>query len=503
MTFYKRKAKKVKKYILALDEGTTSARSILFDKSCNIVCSSQHEFAQYYPQPSWVEQDPMEIYANQYATLTECIAKSGVSPDEIAGIGITNQRETTILWDKNTGKPIYNAIVWQCRRTADICDALERDGYSDYIKKVTGLRIDAYFSATKIKWILDNVSGARELAKKGDLLFGTVDTWLIWKLTDGKIHVTDATNASRTMLYDIERGEWDKKLLEIFDIPASILPKICSSSEIYGYVDIMGASIPICGIAGDQQAALFGQCCFESGDAKNTYGTGCFLLANTGHQRITSSHGLITTVAATERGKPTEYALEGSVFVGGAVIQWLRDELKVINESKDSEYFASKVDDCGGVYLVPAFAGLGAPYWDMHAKGTITGLTRGSNIYHIIRAALESIAYQSQDVISSMEADTGKRLSSLKVDGGASANGFLMQFQSDISGIEVIRPSLTEATAQGAAFLAGLAVGFFKDRDELKSIITEKKSFTPSISQEKRNELLDAWRSAIKSCMTH
>lgn len=503
MTFYKRKAKKVKKYILALDEGTTSARSILFDKSCNIVCSSQREFAQYYPQPSWVEQDPMEIYANQYATLTECIAKSGVSPDEIAGIGITNQRETTILWDKNTGKPIYNAIVWQCRRTADICDALERDGYSDYIKKVTGLRIDAYFSATKIKWILDNVSGARELAKKGDLLFGTVDTWLIWKLTDGKIHVTDATNASRTMLYDIERGEWDKKLLEIFDIPASILPKICSSSEIYGYVDIMGASIPICGIAGDQQAALFGQCCFESGDAKNTYGTGCFLLANTGHQRITSSHGLITTVAATERGKPTEYALEGSVFVGGAVIQWLRDELKVINESKDSEYFASKVDDCGGVYLVPAFAGLGAPYWDMHAKGTITGLTRGSNIYHIIRAALESIAYQSQDVISSMEADTGKRLSSLKVDGGASANGFLMQFQSDISGIEVIRPSLTEATAQGAAFLAGLAVGFFKDRDELKSIITEKKSFTPSISQEKRNELLDAWRSAIKSCMTH
>ncbi len=503
MTFYKRKAKKVKKYILALDEGTTSARSILFDKSCNIVCSSQHEFAQYYPQPSWVEQDPMEIYANQYATLTECIAKSGVSPEEIAGIGITNQRETTILWNKNTGKPIYNAIVWQCRRTADICDALERDGYSDYIKKVTGLRIDAYFSATKIKWILDNVSGARELAERGDLLFGTVDTWLIWKLTDGKIHVTDATNASRTMLYDIEHGKWDEKLLEILDIPASILPKICSSSEIYGYVDIMGASIPICGIAGDQQAALFGQCCFESGDAKNTYGTGCFLLANTGNSRITSSHGLITTVAATELGKPTEYALEGSVFVGGAVIQWLRDELKVINESRDSEYFANKVKDCGGVYLVPAFAGLGAPYWDMHAKGTLTGLTRGSNIYHIIRAALESIAYQSQDVISSMEADTGKRLSSLKVDGGASANEFLMQFQSDISGIEVIRPSLTEATAQGAAFLAGLAVGFFKDRDELKAIITEKKSFTPSIDQQKRSELLEGWKSAIKSCMTH
>lgn len=493
----------MKKYVLALDEGTTSARSILFDKKCNIVSSAQHEFAQYYPHPGWVEQDPMEIYANQYATLTECIAKSGVSPDEIAGIGITNQRETTILWNKNTGKPIYNAIVWQCRRTADICDKLVSEGYSDYVRKATGLRIDAYFSATKIKWILDNVEGARELAERGDLLFGTVDTWLIWKLTDGRIHVTDTTNASRTMLYDIERGTWDERLLEILGIPASVLPRICSSSEIYGYVDIMGASIPICGIAGDQQAALFGQCCFSEGEAKNTYGTGCFLLANTGNQRINSSHGLITTVAATEHGKPTEYALEGSVFVGGAVIQWLRDELKVINESRDSEYFAKKVKDSGGVYLVPAFAGLGAPYWDMHAKGTITGLTRGSNIYHIIRAALESIAYQSQDVISSMEADTGKRLASLKVDGGASANDFLMQFQSDISDLVVIRPCLTEATAQGAAFLAGLAVGFFRDRAEISSIVTEKTSFEPKIDKKTRAELLEGWKTAVRACETH
>lgn len=490
----------MKKYILALDEGTTSARSILFDYYCNIVCSSQHEFTQYYPQPGWVEQDPMEIYANQYATLTECIAKSGISPEEIAGIGITNQRETTILWNKNTGKPIYNAIVWQCRRTSDYCDELIRAGYSEYIQNTTGLRIDAYFSATKIKWILDNVEGAREMAERGEILFGTVDTWLIWKLTDGRIHVTDATNASRTMLYDIEKGGWDEKLLEILNIPSSILPQICSSSEVYGYMDIMGASVPICGIAGDQQAALFGQCCFEDGQAKNTYGTGCFLLAHTGNQRISSKNGLITTVAASEKGKPTEYALEGSVFVGGAVIQWLRDELKVINESKDSEYFAKKVKDSAGVYLVPAFAGLGAPYWDMHARGTITGLTRGANVYHIIRAALESIAYQSHDVISSMEADTGRDITSLKVDGGASANNFLMQFQSDISSVEVIRPALTEATAQGAAFLAGLAVGFYKDRDELRTIVTGSDSFHPSIEKEKRQELLDGWSNAVGAC---
>ena len=490
----------MKKYILALDEGTTTARSSLFDHKCNIVCSSQHEFEQYYPQPGWVEQNPMEIYANQYATLTECIAKSGILPDEIAGIGITNQRETTILWDKNTGKPVYNAIVWQCRRTADMCDELVKNGHSDYIQKATGLQIDAYFSATKIKWILDNVPGARELATSGDLLFGTVDTWLIWKLTDGQIHVTDATNASRTMLYNIETGEWDEKLLEILDIPKSILPKVCSSSEIYGHVDIMGASIPICGIAGDQQAALFGQCCFEDGEAKNTYGTGCFLLAHTGNRRINSSNGLITTIAATESGVPTEYALEGSVFVAGAVVQWLRDELGVINNSEDAELFARRVSDTAGVYFVPAFSGLGAPYWDMHATGMITGLTRGSNVYHIVRAALESIAYQSNDVISSMEADTGVHLSFLKVDGGASANNFLMQFQSDISNVKVIRSQSTEATAQGAAFLAGLAVGFFKNRDELKSIIKHKDAFIPAIDTEKREQLLNGWTNAIGAC---
>lgn len=490
----------MKKYILALDEGTTSARSILFDHECNIVCSSQHEFAQYYPQPGWVEQDPMEIYANQYATLMECIAKSGISVEEIAGIGITNQRETTILWNKRTGKPVYNAIVWQCRRTASICDELAENGYTEFIQNKTGLKLDAYFSGTKIKWILDNVEGARALAEQGDLLFGTVDTWLIWKLTEGRIHVTDATNASRTMLYDIERGVWDEDMLKILDIPSSILPKICSSSEIYAHIDIMGVSVPICGIAGDQQAALFGQCCFGDGEAKNTYGTGCFLLAHTGNTRINSKNGLITTVAASEKGKPAEYALEGSVFVGGAVIQWLRDELRVINESKDSEYFAKKVKDSGGVYLVPAFAGLGAPYWDMHARGTITGLTRGSNVYHIIRAALESIAYLSHDVLHAMEADTGRDITSLKVDGGASANNFLMQFQSDISNVEVIRPTLTEATAQGAAFLAGLAVGFYKDRDELRTITTGKDSFNPSISEEKRAKLLEGWSDAIGAC---
>ncbi len=490
----------MKKYILALDEGTTSARSILFDHECNVICSSQHEFAQYYPNPGWVEQNPMDIYANQYATLTECIAKSGISTDEIAGIGITNQRETTILWNKITGKPVYNAIVWQCRRTADICDDLVQKGYSDYIQKTTGLLIDAYFSATKIKWILDNIDGVREMADRGDLLFGTVDTWLIWKLTDGRIHVTDATNASRTMLYNIEKGEWDDELLKILDIPKSILPKVCSSSEIYGHVDIMGTSIPICGIAGDQQAALFGQCCFEDGEAKNTYGTGCFLLTHTGNRRIYSSNGLITTIAATELGKAPEYAIEGSVFVGGAVIQWLRDELRVINDAKDSEYCALQVDNTAGVYIVPAFAGLGAPHWDMHAKGTITGLTRGSNINHIIRAALESIAYQSNDVISSMEADTGVHLSSLKVDGGGSTNNFLMQFQSDISNVKVVRPQTIEATAQGAAFLAGLAVGFFKDRDELKNILKNKDYFVPNIDDKNRKDLLSGWENAIRVC---
>ena len=490
----------MKKYILALDEGTTSARSIIFDYDCRIVCSSQHEFTQYYPQPGWVEQDPMEIYANQYATLTQCIAKSGINTSEIAGIGITNQRETTILWNKITGKPIYNAIVWQCRRTADICDNLIQAGHAEYIQQATGLRVDAYFSATKIKWILDHVDGAKEMAQRGELLFGTVDTWLIWKLTEGRIHVTDVTNASRTMLYNIEKGVWDEKILEILDIPSSILPEIRSSSEIYDYIDIMGASVPICGIAGDQQAALFGQCCFEEGQAKNTYGTGCFLLAHTGNKRISSKNGLITTVAATEKGRKTEYALEGSVFIGGAVIHWLRDELKIIKDSKESEYFARMVEDSAGVYVVPAFAGLGAPYWDMHARGTITGLTRGSNLYHIIRASLESIAYQSNDLIRAMNADTNTHISTLKVDGGASSNNFLMQFQSDISDVEVIRPALTEATAQGAAFLAGLAVGFYKDRDELKALVRSNDSFVPTIEDQKRQSLLEGWANAINAC---
>ena len=490
------------KYIIALDEGTTSARSIMFDKECNIISSAQHEFTQIYPEPGFVEHDPMEIYANQYASLTECIAKSGISAEEIAGIGITNQRETTVVWEKATGKPIYNAIVWQCRRTADICEKLIADGHADYIKEATGLKVDAYFSATKIKWILDNVDGARQKAENGELLFGTIDTWLVWKLTDGKVFVTDKTNASRTMLYNINTGCWDDKLLEILDIPKSMLPEIKSSSEVYGYMNLMGAKIPICGIAGDQQAALFGQCCFNKGDIKTTYGTGCFLLANTGNEIIKSNNGLLTTVAATEKGKPTEFALEGSVFVGGAVIQWLRDELRVFADSKDSEYFATKVEDNGGVYIVPAFSGLGAPYWDMHARGTITGLTRGSGINHIIRAALESIAYQTNDIIRAMSEDIEDEITTLKVDGGASANKFLMQFQADISNLSIIKPQLTEATAAGAAFLAGLAVGFFKNREEILNLAKNCDTFNPSMDADKRDNLINGWQRAINACKT-
>lgn len=490
----------MKKYILALDEGTTSARSILFDKSLSVVSMAQHEFTQLYPKPGWVEHDPMQIYASQYASLTECIAKSGISPDEIAGIGITNQRETTVVWDKNTGKPICNAIVWQCRRTADICEELRQSGYSDYIKKTTGLRIDAYFSGTKLKWILDNVEGAREKAECGELLFGTVDTWLLWKLTDGKSFCTDRTNASRTMMCNIETGEWDDELLKMLGVPRAMLPEIRSSGEIYGYMDLMGAKVPICGMAGDQQAALFGQGCYEAGDAKNTYGTGCFLLAHTGNERIESESGLITTAAATEKGHAPEYALEGSVFVAGAVIQWLRDEMRIISDSGDSEYFAGKVGDTGGVYIVPAFSGLGAPYWDMQARGAIFGLTRGTGRNHIIRAALESVAYQSEDMLRAMENDMKKPLTSLKVDGGMSANRFLMQFQSDISDITVVRSELKEATAAGAAALAGLAVGFFKDRAELISLMKEKESFEPDMSDEKRSELLSGWHRAVNSC---
>ena len=490
----------MKKYLLALDEGTTSARAILFDRYSNIVSMAQHEIGQIYPQAGWVEQDPMDIYANQYASLTECIAKSGIDPCEIAAVGITCQRETVVAWNKTTGRPICNAIVWQCRRTASLCEALLRDGYSEYISRTTGLRPDPYFSGTKIKWILDNIEGARALAENGELLVGTVDTWLIWKLTEGRVFVTDITNASRTMLCDIHNGKWDEKMLQLLDIPSSILPKIKSSSEIYGDFECMGTRLTLGGIAGDQQAALFGQGCFEEGDVKNTYGTGCFLLAHTGERAVSSSNGLLTTVAATEEGRPFEYALEGSVFVGGAIIKWLRDGMRLIHEAGDSEYFARKVSDTKGVYLVPAFSGLGAPVWDMHARGTIVGLTAGVEKNHIIRAALESIAYQTEDVLSAMKIDMNTELSCLKVDGGASANKLLMQMQSDISGIDVVRSANPEATAAGAAYLAGLAVGFFKDRSEIKKLLSEKDRFTPSMNEDTRQKKIKGWRRAIDAC---
>ena len=489
----------MKKYILALDEGTTSVRAILFDKNAETICTAQHEFTQIYPQPGWVEHDPMEIYANQYAAMTECVAKSGIDPDEIAGIGITNQRETTVVWEKKTGRPVCNAIVWQCRRTSKMCEELIKSGSGEYIEETTGLRPDAYFSGTKLKWILDKYDPDRKRSKNGELLFGTIDTWLLWKLTDGKAHLTDGTNASRTMLYSLKTGDWDDRLLELLDIPCELLPRICSSSEVFGYANVMGANIPICGIAGDQQAALFGQGCFKRGDAKTTYGTGCFLLEHTGSEPVHSKNGLITTVAATEKGRPREYALEGSVFVGGAVIQWLRDELGLIRESRDSEYFAGKVNDSGGVYVVPAFAGLGAPYWDMNARGAITGLTRGTGIEHIIRASLESIAYQTNDLLAAMVADSSSKIETLRVDGGAAANNFLMQFQADISNTVVFRPSNQEATAAGAAFLAGLAAGFYKDRDELLSLCQNGVEFKPSMDKEKREELLCGWHKAVKA----
>ncbi len=491
----------MKKYILSLDEGTTSARAILFDKNANPVSVAQREFTQIYPKPSYVEHNPLEIYSAQVSALSECITKAGVDPREIAAVGITNQRETAIIWDKTTGEPVYNAIVWQCRRTADICEDLKTQGLEDYISKTTGLKIDAYFSATKIKWILDNVEGARQKAEDGNLLFGTVDTWLIWKLSGGKIHITDYTNASRTMLFDIHNLCWDKKLLEILDIPESMLPQVKSSSEIYGEVNILGENIPVSGIAGDQQAALFGQRCFESGDIKNTYGTGCFLLMNTGSTAYRSKNGLLTTIAASFTGK-INYALEGSVFVGGAVIQWLRDELGLISNSQESEKFALSVENNNGVYIVPAFTGLGAPYWDMYAKGTICGLTRGSNKNHIIRAALESIAYQTNDLLSALSADTGMKVASILADGGASNNKFLMQFQSDISNTKVICPESAEATALGAAFLAGLAVGFWKNTGELSEIKIKHNSFTPSISEDKKQNLLNGWKKAVNASKT-
>ena len=488
----------MKKYILTLDEGTTSARAVLFDKGGNAVSAAQREFKQIYPQPGFVEHDPVEIFTVQYAAVTEAITAIGASADEIAAVGVTNQRETTIIWDKNTGEPIYNAIVWQCRRTSEMCDKLRADGLEEYIRKTTGLRIDAYFSATKIKWILDNVPGARDRAENGELLFGTVDTWLIWKLSGGKIHVTDRTNAARTMLYDIHSLAWDKRILEILQIPKCMLPEVRSSSEIYGDVNILGVEIPVSGIAGDQQAALFGQKCFCEGDIKNTYGTGCFLLMNTGSTAYESKNGLITTIAA-DAGDNICYALEGSVFVGGAVIQWLRDELGLIASAAESEKAALSVPDSAGVYIVPAFAGLGAPYWDMYARGTICGLTRGSGKNHIIRACLEAIAYQTNDLITALKADTGLPINHIRADGGAAANNFLMQFQADISDVGVIRPVQTEATAAGAAYLAGLAVGFWKNKNEILRLPDKQTEFKPAINAKHREAMTEGWKRAVRS----
>lgn len=487
----------MKKYIMALDAGTTSVRAIIYDENLNSIACSKREFTQIYPKPGYVEHDPSEVFACCYTVMTETILISGISAKNIAGIGITNQRETTVVWDKNTGVPVCNAIVWQCRRTADICKDIEAKGYADYIKETTGLPMDAYFSASKIKWILDNVHGAREKAQDGDLLFGTIDTWIIWKLTEGKVHVTDMTNASRTMLFDINKLRFDDKLLEIFGVPRSMLPEVRSSGEIYGETEFMGERIPICAIAGDQQSALFGSGCYEPGEAKNTYGTGCFLLMNTGDKKSSSNHGLISTIAAGVKGESIQYAAEGSVFVGGAVVKWLRDELGFINDSSETETVSNSIPDTAGVVVVPAFTGLGAPYWNMDARGTVFGLTRGSGRAQIVRAAIESIAYQSADVISSMEADTGIKIKNLKVDGGASANDFLMKFQADISDINVVRTASCEATARGAAALAGLALGFWKDRREIFSLPLSTEEFSPSMSSERREELLTYWHRAV------
>ena len=491
-----------KKYIIALDQGTTSSRAIIFDKDTNIIGTAQREFQQIYPQPGWVEHDPMGIWATQRAVLTEVNAKTGISLKEIAAIGITNQRETVIVWDKETGEPVYNAIVWQCRRTADICEDLKKRGLEDYVRENTGLIIDAYFSGTKIKWILDNVPWARERAERGELLCGTVDTWLVWKLTGGKVHVTDYTNASRTMIFNIRTLEWDDKLLKELEIPRSMLPKVRNSSEVYGETSLGGGGdtttvVPIAGISGDQQAALFGQACFVKGDTKSTYGTGCFMLMNIGEKFLQSKHGLLTTIAIGLNNK-IEYAFEGSIFVAGAVVQWLRDEMRLIADSADTEYFARKVADNGGVYVVPAFVGLGAPYWDMYARGGILGLTRGSNANHIIRAALESIAYQTRDLLEAMQDDSGLILTKLKVDGGAVRNEFLLQFLADIIGERVLRPKTIETTALGAAYLAGLAVGFWTDKEDIKKHWKLSKEFRSELEKEKRDKYYKGWKKAVE-----
>lgn len=490
------------KYIMSLDQGTTSSRCIIFNEKGIIVSKAQKEFKQIYPKPGWVEHDPMDIWATQYSVATEAMARANVKSDDISAIGITNQRETTLVWDKRTGKPIYNAIVWQCRRTASTCDEIRRAGIDSKIIEKTGLILDAYFSATKIKWILDNVTGAREEAEKGNLLFGTVDSWLIWNLTNGKVHATDYSNASRTMLYNIHTLEWDKELLEIFNIPISMLPQVKSSSGLFGYAqsNLFGCCIPISGVAGDQQAALFGQNCFEEGMAKNTYGTGCFLLLNTGEKCVKSNHGLLTTIAWGIDDK-IKYALEGSIFIAGASIQWLRDEMRMIKDASDTEEYANAVEDTNGVYVVPAFVGLGAPYWDPYARGTVVGITRGAKKEHFIRAVLESIAYQTVDVLNAMEQDSGIKLCSLKVDGGASINNFLMQFQSDILNVSVKRPEVIETTALGAAYLAGLGVGYFNDIEEIRKNWAVSRTFEPSITKENREEKLNSWHDAVKRSM--
>ncbi len=486
------------KYILALDQGTTSSRVALVDEQQKIVSVLAREFPQIYPREGWVEHDPMDIWSSQYGVMMETLAKSGVSIKDVAAIGITNQRETTIVWDKNTGKPVYNAIVWQCRRTAETIDELKKQGYGEMIRDKTGLIPDAYFSASKIKWILDNVEGARERAEKGELLFGTVDTWLIWKLTDGAVHATDKTNASRTMLFNINTMDWDEELLKLFDIPRTMLPKVNGSGELYGYTQLNGKDVPIAGVAGDQQAALFGQTCYEKGEAKNTYGTGCFLLMNAGETRPNSKNGLLVTVAATLAGEKPQYALEGSVFIGGAIIQWLRDEMRLIEKSSDAEYYAKQVPDCGGVYIVPAFTGIGAPYWDMYARGTMFGLTRGTRREHIIRAAQECIAYQSADLVAAMQKDKLMCLKRLQVDGGASKDTFLMQFQADILGVEVCKPASHESTALGVATLAGLTVGVWKDRAEIKSLQKTDRIYTPNMAAEVREDKLKKWHKAVQ-----
>jgi glycerol kinase len=490
-------------YILALDQGTTSSRSMVFDKQGNVISVAQKEFKQIFPQPGWVEHDAEEIWSTQFGTMAEAVAKARITMKQIAGIGITNQRETTVVWERNTGRPVCNAIVWQDRRTAAFCDELKAANLSELIKEKTGLVIDAYFSASKLKWILDNVAGARQKAENGELAFGTIDSWLIWKLSGGKIHVTDVSNASRTMLLNIHTAEWDDELLKIFTVPASLLPGVKPSSKIYGVTGNItpDSHLPIAGIAGDQQAALFGQMCTQPGMVKNTYGTGCFMLMNTGTKAIASKNNLLTTIA-WKIGNEIEYALEGSVFIAGAVVQWLRDGLKIIRTSKEVEELSADVPDTGGVYLVPAFAGLGAPHWNQHARGTVFGITRGTTNAHIAKAALDSIAFQTYDVLKAMEADAGISITELRVDGGATVNNALMQFQSDILNCKVVRPKITETTALGAAYLAGLAVGYWKNIEEIQEQWQADKNFSPVLTDEKRNELLKGWQRAVKASIS-